>query len=224
MIGGRSPLVADRWRPLAFAGAVAGAVVVAGLGLAVHGHRSTHVDSVVLRWLHTRVTGFAARAALDASTPLVSIVLLVLVLAVALRARSYRLAAVAVVAPALASGLTEFVLKPWVGRPYGGGRSAQVLISLAYPSGHESLVASTAFVLLLVVCRLRLAWRTPGMLVLTAWALFAGVGLVVNFWHYATDVIGAIGLSAAVVLGTALVADRVSSPGVRARPRTTHGV
>lgn len=223
MIASRSPLVADRQRPLAFAGGVAGAVVVAGLGLAVHGHRSTHVDSVVLRWLHPRVTGFAARAALDAGTPLVSLVLLALVFVVALRARLHRLAVVAVVAPAVASGLTEFVLKPWVGRPYGAGRSPQVLISLAYPSGHESLVASTAFVLLLVVCRLRVAWRVPGVLVPAAWTLFAGIGLVVNFWHYATDVLGAIGLSAAVVLGTALVADRVSSPGVRARPRTSHG-
>ena len=84
-------------------------------------------------------------------------------------------------------------------------------------------MASTAVVLLLATCRLTLhgVWRLVVIALIVAWVLGAGVGLVVNFWHYSTDVLGAIGLSAAVVLGAALVADRVSSPGGRALTRTT---
>ena len=191
------------------------------LGVILRHRRGTRFDAHVLRVLHADVTGPWVQRTLDASDPAISLILVAAVFVAALLARRVRLAVVAVAAPALASGLTQFVLKPWVDRPYG--LVAQPTVSLAYPSGHETLVASAAVVAMVALCHfVGRVGRVVGATVLTLWTLTAGVGLVVNFWHYTTDVIGAIGLSAAVVLGAALLADRVSSPAARARPRTTH--
>ena len=44
---------------------------------------------------------------------------------------------------------------------------------------------------------------------LTAWTALAGVGLVRMHWHYATDVLAAVGVSVAGVLGCALVLGRL---------------
>jgi uncharacterized membrane protein len=54
------------------------------------------------------------------------------------------------------------------------------------------------------------------------WALVAAIGLVRNFWHYATDTIGAMFLAVVVVVGLALLIDRsrISSPGARSLAST----
>ena len=47
------------------------------------------------------------------------------------------------------------------------------------------------------------------------WTVLAAVGLVRNFWHYATDTIGAMLLATTVVLGMALAIDRYGEPVAR---------
>ncbi|MBE7187243.1 phosphatase PAP2 family protein [Jatrophihabitans endophyticus] len=215
------PLVVGRWRPIALFAAAVGAAQLVALSFALHDRRTTHFDSRALIWLHDRVRGVAARVALDLSIPAVSLVLLALVLVVALRARQHRLAVLTVLAPAVSSALTEYVFKPLVARPYGTGERYPAVVSRAFPSGHETLVASAAFVVLLAAFRLRPAVRVLAVVLLTAWVMYAGVGLVVNFWHYTTDVFGAIAESAAVVLGGAVAIDRISSPAGRDLPRTS---
>lgn len=199
--------------------AVAGAATVVALGVALHGDRSTHFDRVVLKHLYADLTGRWPGALIFASDPIVSLALLALVLVTALRARYYTLAVLAVVGPLVSTGLTQYVAKPVVARPYG--EHTTTAVSLAYPSGHETLVATTAAVVVLAICALpwQAAIRALLVLATAAWTVFAGIGLVINFWHYTTDVIGAIGLSLAVVLVLAIALD-LSSPVVLARSRT----
>lgn len=216
-------MIAPRWRALAGFIGLLGALTVLGLAVKLHGRRDTHFDLKTLQWLYGHVTGVWARITIDSSLPPIGLTLLAVVALIALLTRRYRLVALAVAAPAVASGLTQFVLKPWVGRAYGDYTSTAA--SLSYPSGHETLVASAALVTLLALLRLPVSSfiRVVGALVLFAWAVCAGVGLVVNFYHYTTDIIGAIGLCLAVVLGGALLLDRVSSPAGRGLARKARG-
>lgn len=214
------PLIADRWRrPVAAAVLVGVAVVLALAGLVYHG-RSTSFDNWIFRKLYTNLGRTSAHVLLDLSTPTISIVLLVVVAAVAVRVRRWELAALAVVGPLIAVFLTEFVLKPIVGRalhPAAINAGLPLSIRSVYPSGHEGTVASTAFVLIIAAThvRLRPSARAAFVAACLAWLLAAAVGLIRNYWHYPTDVIGAICLSTACVGSTALFIDRYGAATVR---------
>ncbi|WP_445167177.1 phosphatase PAP2 family protein [Mycolicibacterium sp. Dal123E01] len=111
-------------------------------------------------------------------------VILLGTLALALYRQRWWLAALVVATPAVAVGLSR-LFKHWFGREKGG--------SVAYPSGHTTLMVVMLGMLILVV-------GTRLYVVVTAivWALLGMLGQAVTY-HYFTDAIGGL------LLGTALV-------------------
>jgi undecaprenyl-diphosphatase len=112
----------------------------------------------------------------------------------------------AVLAPVLASCLTEYAIKPWVHRTKFG--------YYAYPSGHITGVCAVVFVLVLVVLgparhRVTTAARRATVAVALLAALACGLGLIAADYHYATDVIGGVCLSLGCVLVLALLVDAI---------------
>lgn len=183
-------------------------------------HRSTTAfDS----WMFTRFydwipNGFAA-SLLGFSEPALSIAICAAVAIVAAIVRRWNLAALAALAPSLTVLLTEWVFKPMLGRRLGTDQLQAAFGSIpsddaftvtgTFPSGHESAVAATACLLVVVGLQLPLSRRVRAVAItaIAMWTLVAAVGLVRNFWHYATDTFGALLLAVVVGLGLALVID-----------------
>jgi membrane-associated phospholipid phosphatase len=142
----------------------------------------------------------------------VAVMTLALVLACAV-ARRWLGAALAVAAVPVATGLTEYVLKPTVGEAIGQ----------SFPSGH-----ATSMFALAATCAVLLAGppggRVPGgarlLLALLAIGLAAAVAvaMVAIGAHAFTDAIGGAAVGTAVVLACALALDLLAS-AVGARPR-----
>lgn len=229
-------LITDTWRkPVAWASALA-VVLAAALAAVVHGS-STAFDSWMFRELYHHIGTNGALSLLDLSSPALPLGILAIVAVSAALLRRWDVVALAVTGPGLAVGLTKYVLKPLISRPLSQDTVAQLFgihlttggftVDGVFPSGHETAVASTALVLLVVAGQLplRARGRTVVVTVLGLWTLLAAVGLVRNFWHYATDTIGAICISVAVIGTVALVIDRlgsrVSAPDVRSPASTT---
>ncbi len=109
--------------------------------------------------------------------------------------------------PVVAAALTEYVVKPLVDRHLNG--------YLAYPSGHITGFAAVALTVVVLAAR-PIGRPLPRRLAGTVAALAAllvvacGVGLVAQRYHYATDVVGGVCLSAAVVSVAALALDAVA--------------
>ena len=134
--------------------------------------------------------------------PLPVTVLLLLVAAGAWWGRGGRGLALVLVAPPAAMVTTSLVLKPIVGRTRGG--------ELAFPSGHTTAVASLAAVVAVLVAStpaLSRAWRRGTLLALGLLVLAVGVSLVGRDVHDPSDVLGALGVVAAVVWPAALAVD-----------------
>ena len=215
-----SPLIAGRWRGPVVAVALAGLAVLTALAAVVYQGRSTPFDNWVFHRFYTHIGLSTARFLLDLSTPTGSIVVLVALVLLAAWQRRWNVAALAVLGPLVAVALTEVVVKPLVGRalhPAAVNEKLPLSLRSVYPSGHETTVAATAFVLLIVVCRLPISrpLRICGIAVLVAWTIACAVGLVRNFWHYPTDTIGAVALAAAVVGPVALGIDRYGAGSAR---------
>lgn len=205
------------------------ALVALGLAVALFHRHGTGFDSWTFRELLTHIGPTPGSALLGFSTPAISIVLMTLVVLGALRVRRRDVAVLAVLGPLLALLLSEVVLKPVVGRVLGPAVFAGFPVGPltgSYPSGHETGVVSAAVVLLIVSWQLplRRRGRLVTVAVLAFWALAAAIGLVRNYWHYATDTIGGAAVPIAAVLTTALLIDRylparwhgpVSSPDAR---------
>jgi hypothetical protein len=208
-----SPLIAGRWRGPVVAVAVVGLAVVVALGAVVFRGRSTSFDNWVFRRSYEHIGAGTAHFLLDLSVPTGSILVLVALVVLAAWRRAWNVAALAAFGPLAVVAAIELVCKPIVGRalhPAAVNDGLPLSIRSVYPSGHEGTVASTAFVLLIVVCRLPLrpAVRAVGVIVLAAWVTASAVGLVRNFWHYPTDTIGAVCLAAAGIGLVALGIDR----------------
>lgn len=227
-----TPLLPRRHRPIAVALLVVAVAAVAGLAATVWHATTTSFDAHGFRVLDEHIGHRTGEWLLALTSPPVPIAVLAGVVAVALRRGRRDVAVLAVLGPLLCLILTEWVLKPAVDRrlvPLRLTRPTRPPASwqLAFPSGHETGVASAAVVLVVAASVLTLHRKRRLLLRWAAvvWALLAGVGLVRMHWHYATDVLAAVGVSVAVVLGCALVLDRlgrgVSSPGGRSRPRTS---
>ena len=127
------------------------------------------------------------------------------------RPRAAVLAAVSVPA---AGGLTEWVIKPLVGRTLEGG--------LAFPSGHTTGIFSVAFVLLIALCGPHtspmtrvLAWLSSAVALLLAVAVAAA--LVAARFHYATDTVAGSCVALGVVLSVSVMVDRVADSGAARR-------
>jgi membrane-associated phospholipid phosphatase len=105
---------------------------------------------------------------------------------VALVRRRRDLAAVAVTTLAGAN-LTTFVLKPLLARTDPLGGEASRALDASFPSGHATAAMALALVAVIVAPR---RWRPWVAVVAAGYAACVGVGLVVVFAHYPSDVVG----------------------------------
>jgi len=190
-------------------GLVVLSVVVVALGAALyHGERRAgRLDDAVDDWLFT-IFG-RDRAPLYqllhvADLPVVIAVLAVVLVAALMRGRP-DIAALAVIGPLAAIGLTEAVLKPLVQRRYN--------FFLSYPSGHTVGTLSECAVLgviLLGAAGLTLALRVAMGVLLLAVCGTVMLALIVDGFHYFTDTVAGAFLSVGVVALTALAVDAVT--------------
>ena len=116
-------------------------------------------------------------------------------------------ALLAALAPAVAGGVTEFLLKPLVGRTYKG--------ELAFPSGHTAGVFAVAFVVIMLVFdpkppRLPVAVQFALSFVMLALATGVAAALIAARYHYATDTVGGACVALAAVLSLSVAADAVA--------------
>ena len=157
----RPPLVPAHRRPLALGAIVVAVAVVAALAAIVWQATTTPFDLWVFRDLREQVGTRTGELLLDLSSPVIPVALLAGVVVVALRHRRRDLAALAVLGPSICVVTTEWVLKPLVGRVMVGNLAhpAAAMQSLAFPSGHETGVASAALVLLIATSLLALNRR-----------------------------------------------------------------
>lgn len=133
-------------------------------------------------------------------------------------------ALLAVLAPSLATVLTDAILKPAVGRTdlEVAYPSVHVYGAQAYPSGHTTAVCAVAFVVVVLVLdqrprRLPLAIQVTVCGAALALAGCVGVALVAAGYHVTTDVIGGVCVALGTVLTLALVIDWVADRRVRHR-------
>ena len=149
----------------------------------------------------------------------VALMTLALILA-CLATRRWTGAMLAAGAVPVATGLTEYVLKPYVGHAIGQ----------SFPSGHATsmfALAASCAVLLVDPPRCRVAAAVPSLLVVMAFALATAVAaaMVANGAHRFTDAVGGAAVGTAVVLACALTLDLVASrwPREPAAPRLPGG-
>ena len=205
---------AARGRALIVAGIAAVLTVV--LALALHDTGSTTFDQWALVHSKQWIGDGAASVLLQLSSPSAPVTVITAVVLVALLTRRRRLAVIGVAGPVLTVGLTEYVLKPIVGRylvvDWLPRSLSRTVFGNAFPSGHESGVAAAAVVLVLAVVHVThdRRWRIGVGILAPAWTILAAIGLVRSFYHYATDTVGSIMLSVAVVLGAALAVDAIA--------------
>ena len=207
--GARRPLLAAGARPAAVAIAAACAVLIAVLGVWFrHQSRPGALDRAAFGWLfshrevHRSVLIFLAWL----GTPIPVIIAVSAVTLACLARRRWRGAALAAVSVAVASGLTELVLKPLVDRRYDS--------FLSFPSGRATgafSVAALCAVLLLGPAwrRRRIAARLTGVVAVVAVACAVADAAVILRYHYLTDTIGGAAVGTGTVLVTALVIDRL---------------
>lgn len=162
-----------------------------------------HPFPVLLRWLPE----FGTLAA-------VTVMTVALALA-CLAARRWRGAVLAAVAVPATSGLTEYVLKPFVGQPAG---------QPSFPSGHATTMFALAAICAIVLLdppgwvdppARRVPWAVRLILALIAWLLATAVAaaMVAIGAHYFTDAVAGAAVGIGVVLACALTLDLVASRG-----------
>jgi membrane-associated phospholipid phosphatase len=217
----RAPLVP--W-PRAAVGVVVGATVVfLSIGVIVwHDDRGLAIDNVFNRWIHRSFDVYTRHDMVQLTDAWVIITAAGLIAGIALLARRWDVAVLAVLAPVVATGLTEYVFKPLFARSVPLVARLTGIEAEAYPSGHETAVSSVLVVLALVLLRSRLATvlKAAGLAALVAYFVVTVFGLVGQYYHYLTDTIGALAVALAVVLGGALGLDRVGRHS-RERPSTS---
>jgi membrane-associated phospholipid phosphatase len=216
-----APLISPAWRTPALWACAVAAIGFALLAAVVADDHSTAFDDWMFRTLFVHTGNAFATLTLAVSNAAVSIFICGLIVVVAAVARRWDVVVLASAGPAGTVLLTRYVFKPLLSRVLSTDDVYHALRGLvppgesfsvtgAFPSGHESAVASTAWVLIIVCCQASISRRLRAVLLtlIAAWALISAIGLVRNFWHYATDTIGAMCLATVVVVGLALVIDR----------------
>jgi PAP2 superfamily protein len=118
-----------------------------------------------------------------------------------------RAALLAVLGPAIAAGLAEFVLKPLINR--------RLHDFLAFPSGHTTGAVSVAVVIVVVLLGpSRPPWPSPVRYPLAVLALLeaaaVATALVGSGYHYATDTLGGFCVAVGAVLAVAWTIDTLS--------------
>jgi membrane-associated phospholipid phosphatase len=126
-----------------------------------------------------------------------------------LAVRRWSGAILAAVAVPVATGLTEYVLKPYVGGP----------LDAAFPSGHATSMFALAAVFAVLLAnppRRRPPWTVRLLLVLMALLLAAAVAaaMVAIGAHTFTDTVAGAAVGCGVVLAGALILDLVVYPAI----------
>jgi membrane-associated phospholipid phosphatase len=203
-------LTALRLRPYALVVILICCIVTGGLGIHYEsaskpGRVDTRIDEHLVAALgHNRTLVHRLMFIGQPSTVIVATIVLFLGLLILRRPRA---AALAAFAPAIAGAITDWVLKPLVGRTFNG--------AYAFPSGHTTGAFTIAFVLVVVLCDRRRP-RLPlalSLLLAIAAVLVAGcvaIAMIAGRWHYATDTIGGFCVALATVLAVSIVIDSVS--------------
>jgi membrane-associated phospholipid phosphatase len=200
-------LLPGRWRETLWLLATLSAVGVLALGWWFAGAESAGrldqlLDGTVAAHLGEH-DGLLWRISDLGSPPALPLGLLVLVLLAVLTRQRWPAVLLVVAGPVVAVLLTEFVLKPLVGRTHEGG--------LALPSGHTTSIAAMAWVFVLVFvagARQRPWWVRAGLTCLAVAAVLGVAGSMVALdRHYATDTVAGAGVATAVVGTIALLLD-----------------
>jgi membrane-associated phospholipid phosphatase len=217
------PLLPPALRRPAAVLVIACATVTASLALAFAGQsRPGGLDAAVDAHVRSALGPYRAQtnllAGLGGLGP-VTVLTAALVLA-CLVTRRWRGAALAGLAVPAAVALTEYVLKPLVGRTIRGDPS--------FPSGHATAMfalAATCAVLLAGPARPRLPGAVRLLLVFGAALVAAAVAtaMVALGYHYFTDAVAGTAVAIGVVLLTALLIDRAAR-APRAESRGDAGV
>ena len=209
------PLLPPRLRRPAALLAAGCVVVTAGLALAFgHQVRADRLDAVVDARIRSALGGYQGPLhLLTRLGGLLSVAELTAALVVAcLVTRRWRGAALAGLAVPAAVALTEYALKPFVGRTISGYHS--------FPSGH-----ATAMFALATICAVLLANpprprlpRVARLLLVIAAVLVAAavpVAMVALGYHYFTDIVAGTAVGIGTVLLVALLID-LARPAARA--------
>ncbi len=185
----------------------AAAVGVAILGFHYAGNRragrlDTAIDNRLQAHLHEHL--LTLRRLITVGDPAVVVFLGICLVVAFLVLRKPRLALLAAAGPAAAAILSEYVLKPLIGR--------HIRESLSFPSGHTTGVVALAIVVAVAMLGPQHPpWPLPARWVICAVAL-AGAGAVATAlvgagYHYATDILGGACVAVAVVLSAAMLID-----------------
>ncbi len=207
-----------RWRPAALVTASLCAVVILALALRYRGDdEAGRVDSLFDEAVDARGSRWrwTLERLIDLGDPIPAVVLAALVGLGCLATRRWTGVLLAVLGPATAVSIAQFVLKPMVGRTDEDG--------LVFPSGHATAFGAIAA----VVAVLLLGARWPRSTAVRLWfvaALLLVVGakaaaLAAVGYHYLTDGIAGACLAIGVVLTVAAVLDAGEKP-VRNAVRT----
>jgi undecaprenyl-diphosphatase len=186
--------------------------VVAALAVRYAGQtRAGSLDASVDGWIQDRLG--ARSPLLSALTWLgdpvpVTVMTVLMALGCAL-ARWWRGVALAALTVPVASGLTEGLLKPFIGRTIDG--------ALSLPSGHTTAVVTLATLVAVLLSR-RLPAPARGPLIMVVYLLAAAVAaaMIAQGFHYFTDTIAGAAVGTATVLIGAFVIDAAAGP-LRAR-------
>ena len=199
-------LVPPRWRPAALVTASLCAAATLVLALRYRGDdEAGRVDALFDNAVDARGSRWrwTLERLIDLGDPIPAAVLAVLVGLGCLATRRWSGVLLAVLGPATAVTIAQFVLKPLVGRTDEDG--------LVFPSGHATAFGAIGA----VVTVLLLDARWPRSSAVRLW-LIAGVLLVVGAkaaalaavgYHYLTDGLGGAGLAISVVLAVAVALD-----------------
>lgn len=141
-----------------------------------------------------------------------------------LAARRWRGALLAAIAVPAAEVITEFLLKPLVGRTMGGGY-------LVFPSGHTTgvfVLAAVVTVLLTGPLRPRMPTAVRASLVAAAFVVASATAtaMIGMGAHYFTDTVGGAAVAIGTALATALTLDKLIALGRQraAAPEIAHTV
>ena len=195
--------------------------VVAAFAIRYAGHtQAGPFDASVDRWFQSQLgpTSPVLTALTWLGDPLLVTSITALIALGCAWARWWRGVALAVLAVPAASGLTEGILKPLIGRTIGGW--------LSLPSGHTTAVFAMATLgaVLLASTSARPtqapARRARRLVILAAYVLATAVAvaMVAQGFHYFTDTIPGVGVGVGTVLLVALLIDAVAARLARRGP------